>query len=235
VTAGTYPAESIVVAEAAKVIENTQRDLNIALINEVAVICNKLGIDTEAVLKAAETKWNFQSFRPGLVGGHCIGVDPYYLTYKAQQVGYEPEVMLAGRKINDGMGRYVAGCLLEKMQKENIKIEKSKVLILGITFKENCGDCRNSKVFDVIDSLRKRDCLIDVCDPWVREGAVSLSDGVFHIKKPHESGYDAIVLAVSHREFKDWGAKKIRSFGRQKSVVYDLKQLLGPNESDIRL
>lgn len=235
ISAGTYPAESIMVAEAAKVIENTQRDLNIALINEVAVICNKLSIDTEAVLKAAETKWNFQTFRPGLVGGHCIGVDPYYLTYKAQQVGYEPEVMLAGRKTNDTMGHYVANCLIERMQREKIKIEKSKILILGVTFKENCNDCRNSKVFDVIDSLLKRGCLIDICDPWVSDGAISLGGEAYQIEDPHVGEYDAIVLAVSHQEFQEWGAEKIRSFGRRKSVIYDLKYLLRPAESSMRL
>ena len=235
ITAGTYLAESIEVAEAAKVIENTQRDLNIALVNEVAVICNRLGIDTEAVLKAAETKWNFQSFRPGLVGGHCIGVDPYYLTYKAQQVGYKPEVMLAGRKINDGMGHYVARRLIEEMQKKGIEIEKSKILILGITFKENCSDCRNSKIFELMGILEKSGCAIEVCDPWVSADAISIGGAVSYVKDPQQDNYDAIVLAVSHQQFREWGAKKIQSFGRQTSVVYDLKHVLAPSESDIRL
>ena len=235
ITAGTYKAESIAVAEAAKVVENTQRDINIALVNEVAVICNHLGIDTESVLRAAETKWNFQSFRPGLVGGHCIGVDPYYLTHKAQKAGYEPRVILAGRQINDYMGRYVARELSAAMMDAGIKLDESNVLILGLTFKENCHDVRNSKVFDVLAELRTSGCSLDVCDPWVNETPVGFPRSVRLVDDPETEHYDAIVLAVSHNEFKAWGAEKIRSFGKTPSIIYDLKHMLPKGEADIRL
>lgn len=235
ITAGTHKAASIKVAEAAKVIENTQRDLNIALINELAVIFNKLGIDTEAVLQAAGTKWNFLPFRPGLVGGHCIGVDPYYLTHKAQAVGYHPEVILAGRRINDNMGRYVVGQLVKKMIKQQLPIAGSKVLVLGLTFKENCPDIRNTKVIDIINELAEYDMVADVYDPWIDSTEAQHEYGITPVTTPKSADYDAIILAVAHNEFKELGASGIRAFGKPKHVLYDLKYVLNANESDIRL
>lgn len=235
VLAGTHKAESIRVAEAAKVIENTQRDLNIGLMNELAIIFNKLGIDTEAVLKAAGTKWNFLAFRPGLVGGHCIGVDPYYLTHKAEQIGHHPHIILSGRRINDGMGAYVAGQLVKAMIKRRIQIERSKVLILGLAFKENCPDLRNTRVIDVIRELEDYGAQVSVHDPWVDPAEAKSEYGIELIAEPDENTYDAIVLAVAHKEFNCSGPGKLRSFGRAAHVLYDLKHVLLSEESDLRL
>lgn len=235
ITAGTYKASSIKVAEAAKVIENTQRDLNIALINELAVIFNRLGIDTEEVLLAAGTKWNFLPFRPGLVGGHCIGVDPYYLTHKAQAVGYHPEVILAGRRINDNMGRYVVGQLVKSMIKRQIPVANAKVLVLGLTFKENCPDIRNTKVIDIINELKEYDIQPDVFDPWVDSAEAKHEYGITLTTAPVAQSYDAVILAVAHNEFKQLGAAGIRAFGKSVHVLYDLKYVLSAAESDVRL
>jgi len=235
VTAGTHKAPSIKVAEAAKVIENTQRDLNIALVNELAIIFNRLGIDTEAVLQAAGTKWNFLPFRPGLVGGHCIGVDPYYLTHKAQQSGYHPEVILAGRRINDGMGPYVAGQLVKAMLKKRVQVEGARVLVLGLTFKENCPDLRNTRVVDVISELRDYGVKVDVHDPWVDPEEAQLEYGLSLIRTPEKATYDGIIVAVAHDQFRDIGASAIREFGRDQHVLYDLKCILTAQQSDLRL
>lgn len=235
ITAGTYKASSIKVAEAAKVIENTQRDLNIALINELAVIFNRLGIDTEEVLLAAGTKWNFLPFRPGLVGGHCIGVDPYYLTHKAQAVGYHPEVILAGRRINDNMGRYVVGQLVKSMIKRQIPVANAKVLVLGLTFKENCPDIRNTKVIDIINELKEYDIQADVFDPWVDSAEAKHEYGITLTTAPVAQSYDAVILAVAHNEFKQLGAAGIRAFGKSVHVLYDLKYVLSAAEADVRL
>lgn len=235
ITVGTHKAESIKVAEAAKVIENTQRDLNIALINELALIFNKMGIDTEAVLNAAGSKWNFLPFRPGLVGGHCIGVDPYYLTHKAQAIGYHPEIILAGRRLNDSMGAYVVAQLVKAMTKKRIQVEGAKVLVMGLTFKENCPDLRNTRVVDIIAELKDYNCEVDVYDPWVTAEEAQNEYGITPIDKPDSDNYDAIILAVAHRQFKDMGANAIRDFGRPNVVLYDLKYVLSTKESDIRL
>jgi UDP-N-acetyl-D-galactosamine dehydrogenase len=235
ITAGTHLAPSIRVAEAAKVIENTQRDVNIALINELAILFGKLGLDTEAVLKAAGTKWNFLPFRPGLVGGHCIGVDPYYLTHKAQQVGHHPEMILAGRRINDGMGAYVAGQLVKAMLKKGIDVQGARVLVLGLTFKENCPDLRNTRVVDVITELRDYGLAVDVHDPWADAECARHEYGLTLISTPAPKHYDGIVLAVGHRQFKALGAAAIHAFGKPKHVLYDLKHLLNVDEADIRL
>lgn len=235
ITAGTYKAESIRVAEAAKVIENTQRDLNIALINELAIIFNKMGIDTEAVLKAAGTKWNFLPFRPGLVGGHCIGVDPYYLTHKAEAMGYHPQVILAGRRINDGMGAYVAGQLVKAMLKRRIQVDGARVLVLGLTFKENCPDLRNTRVVDVVCELQDYGIQVDVHDPWTNADEARHEYGLDLVQTPQDCGYDGIVLAVAHDQFKAMGANAMRSFGKADHVLYDLKNVLGTQESDLRL
>lgn len=235
IIAGTYLASSIKVAEAAKVIENTQRDLNIALINELAVIFNRLGIDTEEVLLAAGTKWNFLPFRPGLVGGHCIGVDPYYLTHKAQAVGYYPEVILAGRRINDGMGKYVVSQLVKNMIRNEIQVSGAKVLVLGLTFKENCPDIRNTKVVDIIAELKEYGMAPDIYDPWVDGAEAQAEYGLNLIEKPDSDQYDAVIIAVAHQQFRTIGSQGIRSFGKAKHLVYDLKYLLPKDESDIRL
>jgi UDP-N-acetyl-D-glucosamine/UDP-N-acetyl-D-galactosamine dehydrogenase len=235
ITAGTHKAESIRVAEAAKVIENTQRDLNIALINELAIIFNRMGIDTEAVLKAAGSKWNFLPFRPGLVGGHCIGVDPYYLTHKAQAIGYNPEIILAGRRMNDGMGAYVALQMIKAMIKKSIQIEGARVLIMGLTFKENCPDLRNTRVVDVIRELRDYNLQIDVFDPWVNPSEAEQEYGIQPIKTPEPGAYDGVVLAVAHEQFKALGAEGIRAFSKASSVVYDLKYVLPKDAVDLRL
>lgn len=235
ITAGTHKAESIKVAEAAKVIENTQRDLNIALINELAVIFNKIGIDTEAVLKAAGTKWNFLPFRPGLVGGHCIGVDPYYLTHKAQAIGHHPEIILAGRRLNDGMGAYVVAQLVKMMTKKRVQVEGACVLVMGLTFKENCPDLRNTRVVDIVKELREYNCRVDVYDPWVDATEAQHEYGITPIKHPEVGSYDAIVLAVAHREFKDMGAAAIRALGKPGAVLYDLKYVFDAEASDLRL
>ena len=233
--AGTYMAESIKVAEAAKVIENTQRDLNIALINELAQIFNKMNIDTQAVLKAAGTKWNFLPFKPGLVGGHCIGVDPYYLTHKAQQIGYHPEVILAGRRLNDGMGRYVALQLLKKMSRKNIDISRSKVLVMGLTFKENCPDLRNTRVIDIIEELKEHGVDVQVYDPWVNKKECLALYEINPSNFPEQGIYDGIMIANAHTEFLNMGIEAIRKFGKANQVVFDLKAIFEKNESDIRL
>ncbi|WP_201532938.1 Vi polysaccharide biosynthesis UDP-N-acetylglucosamine C-6 dehydrogenase TviB [Psychrobacter ciconiae] len=235
ITAGTHKAASIKVAEAAKVIENTQRDVNIALINELAVIFNKMGIDTEAVLKAAGTKWNFLPFRPGLVGGHCIGVDPYYLTHKAQAIGYNPEIILAGRRLNDGMGEYVATQLVKTMIKKRIQVEGAKVLVLGFSFKENCPDVRNTKVIDIIKELRDYNIDVDVYDPWIDASEAEHEYQIMPIDAPKSNYYDGVILAVAHQQFVDMGADTIRDFGKDQHVLYDLKYLFDKNSSDIRL
>ena len=235
ITAGTHRASSIKVAEAAKVIENTQRDVNIALINELALIFNKLNIDTESVLKAASTKWNFLPFSPGLVGGHCISVDPYYLTHKAIEVGYVPEVILAGRKINDNMGIYVVHQVAKLITKKNISIDESKILIMGLSFKENCPDIRNTRVVDLISSFEDLSCSVDVYDPWVNKGEAFIEHGVKLIEEPTKKKYDAIVLAVAHDEFKLLSLDKLKAFCKDKHVIYDVKYLLKASESDGRL
>ena len=235
ITVGTHKAESIKIAEAAKVIENTQRDLNIALINELALIFNKLGIDTEAVLKAAGTKWNFLPFRPGLVGGHCIGVDPYYLTHKAEAIGYHPQIILAGRRINDGMGVYVAGQLFKEMLKRRVQVVGARVLVLGLTFKENCPDLRNTRVIDVVRELQDYEIQVDVHDPWVNGDQAQHEFGLDLVQKPLDHTYDGIILAVAHDEFKEMGAKAIRKLGKDNHVLYDLKNVFDLQESDLKL
>ena len=235
IKAGTHKAPSIRVAEAAKVIENTQRDLNVALMNELAIIFQKLGIDTEDVLKAAATKWNFLPFVPGLVGGHCIGVDPYYLTYKAEELGYHPQVILAGRRINDNMGGYVVGQLIKKMLSRCIQIENANVLVMGLAFKENCPDLRNTKVVDSINALKKYNINVDVYDPWVNAEAAMHEYGIDLIEMPKLEQYDAIILAVAHHEFKEMGAAGLRRFGKEKHVLFDLKYQFKKSETDIRL
>lgn len=235
ITAGTHKASSIKVAEAAKVIENTQRDVNIGLINELALIFNKLGIDTEEVLKAAGTKWNFLPFRPGLVGGHCIGVDPYYLTHKAQSVGYHPEIILAGRRLNDGMGAYVASQLVKEMLKKRIHVDGARVLILGLTFKENCPDLRNTKVVNIIAELQDYGVEVDCYDPWINAEEAKREYGIIPVTELSTGVYDGIVLAVAHKEFAVMGAEKIRALGKQAHVLYDLKYVLPSFEADLRL
>jgi UDP-N-acetyl-D-glucosamine/UDP-N-acetyl-D-galactosamine dehydrogenase len=235
ITAGTYQASSIKVAEAAKVIENTQRDVNIALINELALIFKRIGIDTEEVLRAAGTKWNFLPFRPGLVGGHCIGVDPYYLTHKATEIGYHPEMILAGRRINDGMGAYVAQQVVMLMTERRIMVGNARILILGLAFKENCPDLRNSKVIDIINELKRYDAKIDVYDPWVDAGGAYREYGVRPLRIPKSASYDAIVLAVGHDEFKALGVRKIRRWAKKEHVLYDVKYIFAPHQTDGRL
>ena len=235
ITAGTYKAESIRVAEAAKVIENTQRDLNIALVNELAIIFNKMGIDTEAVLKAAGTKWNFLPFRPGLVGGHCIGVDPYYLTHKAEAMGYHPQVILAGRRINDSMGAYVASQLVKAMLKRRVHVDGARVLILGLTFKENCPDLRNTRVVDVVAELRDYGVHVDVHDPWVNAADVKQEYGLALVTTPEPEAYDGVILAVAHDSYREAGAAALRGYGRPGHVFCDLKSVFARDESDLRL
>jgi UDP-N-acetyl-D-glucosamine/UDP-N-acetyl-D-galactosamine dehydrogenase len=235
ITAGTHLASSIKVAEAAKVIENTQRDVNIALINELALIFQRIGIDTEEVLRAAGTKWNFLPFRPGLVGGHCIGVDPYYLTHKATEIGYHPEMILAGRRINDGMGAYVAQQVVKLMTERRIMVADSKILILGLAFKENCPDLRNSKVMDIVSELHRFDARVDVYDPWIDVGGAEREYGLRPIRKPKPAAYDAIVLAVGHSEFKAMGVRKIRQWAKKVHVLYDVKYLFDIDQTDGRL
>jgi UDP-N-acetyl-D-galactosamine dehydrogenase len=235
VPAGTHKASSIEVAEAAKVIENTQRDLNIALMNELAVIFKRLGIDTLEVLEAAQTKWNFLPFRPGLVGGHCIGVDPYYLTHKAQEVGYHPEVILAGRRINDGMGAFVANEVAHLMMRRGLPVVGSRVLVMGMAFKENCPDLRNSKVIDIVRGLAGFNAEVAVWDPWVDPEACRHEYGVTSCREMPEGGYDAVVVAVAHREFAALGAAGARRLGGEKAVLYDVKGLFPKHASDGRL
>ncbi|MCX5589875.1 Vi polysaccharide biosynthesis UDP-N-acetylglucosamine C-6 dehydrogenase TviB [Alcaligenes endophyticus] len=235
IVAGTYKASSIRVAEAAKVIENTQRDVNIALINELALIFNRLNIDTLEVLEAAGTKWNFLPFRPGLVGGHCIGVDPYYLTHKAQSIGYHPEIILAGRRLNDSMGAYVASQLVKAMTKKRIQVQGARVLMLGLTFKENCPDLRNTRVIDIIQELKQYDVQVDVYDPWVDAEAAQREYGITPVQEPAQSTYDGIVIAVAHSEFAALGADGVRKLGRDEHVLYDLKYVFASKDSDLRL
>lgn len=235
ISAGTFKASSIRVAEAAKVIENTQRDVNIALINELAIIFNKLDIDTEDVLKAAGTKWNFLPFRPGLVGGHCIGVDPYYLTHKAQSIGYHPEIILAGRRLNDDMGSYIVKQLIKAMLKKRIQVQGSKILVMGLTFKENCPDIRNTKVVDILRELNEFGVDIDCYDPWVHKEQAKSEYKINPITEPLTNAYDAIILAVAHEEFKQMGETGIRSLGKDPHIIYDLKYILEPTQSDMRL
>ena len=235
ITAGTYKAESIRVAEAAKVIENTQRDLNIALINELAIIFNKMGIDTEEVLKAAGTKWNFLPFRPGLVGGHCIGVDPYYLTHKAEAIGYHPQVILAGRRINDGMGAYVAGQMIKAMLKRRIQVDGAKVLVLGLTFKENCPDLRNTRVVDVVAELQEYGVHVDVHDPWADAAKAMEEYGIALETAPEKGAYNAVIFAVSHASLVEHGAEKLRAYGTENSIFFDMKSAFDKGSSDMRL
>lgn len=236
ITAGTYRASSLKVAEAAKVIENTQRDVNIALMNELSLIFNKLGIDTLEVLQAAGTKWNFLPFRPGLVGGHCIGVDPYYLTHKAQELGYHPEVILAGRRINDAMAEHVADETVKLMLKKGLPVLGSKVLVLGLAFKENCPDVRNTKVIDIVKGLRSYNTEVDVYDPWVDAEEARLEYGLECMSSfPEKNQYSAVVLAVGHNEFKEMGVEELKSFGVENAVIFDVKGLFDKNKVDSRL
>lgn len=236
IEAGTYPAPSIKIAEAAKVIENTQRDVNIALINELALIFNKIGIDTEEVLKAAGTKWNFLPFRPGLVGGHCIGVDPYYLTHKAQSIGLHPEIILAARRLNDRMGEYVATQLIKEMVKKRIQVVGSKILIMGLSFKENCPDIRNTKIVDMVNALKEYDLDLDIYDPWVDPDEVEKEYGLRPVVSIEPKGqYDAIVLALAHDQFKQMTPEEFNQLGKAKHVLYDLKYVLDQSQTDIRL
>ncbi len=235
ITAGTHKTSSIKIAEAAKVIENTQRDINIALINELSLIFNKLDIDTESVLEAAGTKWNFLPFRPGLVGGHCIGVDPYYLTHKANEVGYHPEMILAGRRLNDNMGLHVANEVSKLMIKKKILTENANILIMGLTFKENCPDHRNTRVIDLVKAFEGSNCNVDVYDPWVNKDQATAEYNIQLIDKPIKDNYDAIIIAVKHDEFKALTEDQIRSFGKVNHVLYDIKYLLQANETDGRL
>lgn len=235
ITAGTHKAQSIKVAEAAKVIENTQRDLNIALINELAIIFNRLGIDTLAVLQAAGSKWNFMPFRPGLVGGHCIGVDPYYLTHKAAMVGYHSEVILAGRRLNDGMGEYVVSQLVKGMIRKRIQIDGARVLVMGLTFKENCPDLRNTRVIDVVDALKSYNIAVDCYDPWVDAAEAEHEYGIVPVGAPQPGTYDAIIVTVAHREFVEMGADAIHGLGKERHVLFDLKSIMPVDASDMRL
>ena len=235
ITAGTHKASSIKVAEAAKVIENTQRDINIALINELALIFRRLGIDTEEVLKAAGSKWNFLPFRPGLVGGHCIGVDPYYLTHKAMEVGYYPEIILAGRRLNDSMGKYVANEIINLMTKKRIQVVDSNILVMGLTFKEDCPDIRNTRVVDVVQELSGFHCNIDVYDPWMDKEESIREFGITPVEQPEPGKYDAVIIAVAHHQFKSMGITAIRALGKKNHVLYDIKYILPVEKVDGRL
>ena len=235
ITAGTYKASSIKVAEAAKVIENTQRDINIALINELALIFRRLGIDTEEVLKAAGSKWNFLPFRPGLVGGHCIGVDPYYLTHKAMKVGYYPEIILTGRKLNDSMGKYVANEIINLMTKKRIQVVDSNILVMGLTFKEDCPDIRNTRVVDVVQELSGFHCNIDVYDPWIDKEESIREYGITPVEQPEPGKYDAVIIAVAHHQFKAMGITAIRALGKKNHVLYDIKYIFPAEKVDGRL
>ena len=235
ISAGTHKASGIKVAEAAKVIENTQRDVNIALINELAMIFERVGIDTEEVLEAAGTKWNFLPFRPGLVGGHCIGIDPYYLAYKAQQLGYNPEMILAGRRINDNMSIYIASRIVKLMLSRGLQPLKARVLVMGLAFKENCPDARNSKVIGIVNELRSYGALVDVHDPWVSPRDAREEYGIELVAAPDKGAYDAIVLAVAHRQYRELGIDEIRALGKPGAVVYDVKYLHSRDATDDRL
>ncbi|MEJ2552752.1 MAG: Vi polysaccharide biosynthesis UDP-N-acetylglucosamine C-6 dehydrogenase TviB [Gammaproteobacteria bacterium] len=235
IQAGTHKASSIRVAEAAKVIENTQRDVNIALINELALLFYRLGIDTLEVLEAAGSKWNFLPFRPGLVGGHCIGVDPYYLTHKAQEIGYHPDIILAGRRINDNMGAHVAERVVKLMTRRRIQVVDAKILMLGLTFKENCPDIRNTRAIDILHELRGFHAQVDVYDPWADPDEARSEYGVTPISTPQSNSYDAVILAVAHRQFRDMGAARIRALGKPGAVLFDVKGMLARDEVDDRL
>ena len=235
ITAGTHKASSIKVAEAAKVIENTQRDINIALINELALIFRRMDIDTEEVLKAAGSKWNFLPFQPGLVGGHCIGVDPYYLTHKAMEVGYYPEIILAGRKLNDSMGKYVANEIINLMTKKRIQVVDSNILVMGLTFKEDCPDIRNTRVVDVVQELSDFHCNIDVFDPWIDKEESLREFGITTVEQPEPGKYDAVIIAVAHHQFKSMGIKAIRALGKKNHILYDIKYILPSENVDGRL
>ena len=235
ITAGTHKASSIKVAEAAKVIENTQRDINIALINELALIFRRLGIDTEEVLKAAGSKWNFLPFRPGLVGGHCIGVDPYYLTHKAMEVGYYPEIILTGRKLNDSMSKYVANEIINLMTKKRIQVVDSNILVMGLTFKEDCPDIRNTRVVDVVQELSGFHCNIDVYDPWIDKEESIREYGITPVEQPEPGKYDAVIIAVAHHQFKAMGITAIRALGKKNHVLYDIKYIFPAEKVDGRL
>lgn len=235
VRAGTFKASSIRVAEAAKVIENTQRDVNIALINELAILFSKMGINTEEVLNAAGTKWNFLPFRPGLVGGHCIGVDPYYLTHKAQELNHHPEMILAGRRINDSMGSYAGAKVLDAMMLKGLPIHGGRVLMLGLTFKENCPDLRNTRVVDVIAHLRDRQVTVDIHDPWVSADEARHEYGLEVISEPKKGDYDAVVVAVAHDQFREIGPQRIRDYLKPAGVLADLKWVFAAAETDVRL
>jgi UDP-N-acetyl-D-galactosamine dehydrogenase len=235
ITAGTHKASSIKVAEAAKVIENTQRDVNIALVNELAMIFDKVGIDTEEVLDAAGTKWNFLPFRPGLVGGHCIGVDPYYLTYKAEQLGHHPQMILAGRRINDNMAQYVCSQVIKRMLHKSIQPNKSRALVMGLTFKENCPDVRNTKVVDIVSEMSSYGADVDVWDPWVNPQQAKEEYGIELVTAPEKGAYDVVIVAVAHQQFIELGEAGIREFGKEPAVLYDIKYVLPPHAVDDRL
>mgnify|MGYP001300714150 CR=1 FL=1 len=235
IVAGTFKVDNIKIAEAAKVIENIQRDVNIALVNEFSVIFNKLDIDTESVLEAASTKWNFLPFKPGLVGGHCIGVDPYYLTHKAREIGYDPKMILAGRRLNDSMAKYIVKQVLSLMNKKLINIPNANILIMGLTFKENCQDLRNTKVVDLVDEFKKLNFNVDVYDPWVNHEDAKKQYNIIPIDKPLTGKYDAILLAVAHNVFKGISLNQIKNFAKEKHVLYDIKYLLNANDVDGRL
>ena len=235
IVAGTFKVDNIKIAEAAKVIENIQRDVNIALVNEFSVIFNKLDIDTESVLEAASTKWNFLPFKPGLVGGHCIGVDPYYLTHKAREIGYDPKMILAGRRLNDSMAKYIVKQVLSLMNKKLINIPNANILIMGLTFKENCQDLRNTKIVDLVDEFKKLNCNVDVYDPWVNHEDAKKQYNIIPIDKPLTGKYDAILLAVAHNVFKGISLSQIKNFAKEKHVLYDIKHLLNANDVDGRL
>ena len=235
ITAGTHKASNLKVAEAAKVIENTQRDVNIALMNELSLIFHRLGIDTLEVLQAAGTKWNFLPFRPGLVGRHCIGVDPYYLTHKSQEIGYHPEVILAGRRINDGMGTFIGERVVKEMTSRRIHVVDSRILVMGLTFKENCPDIRNSRVVDLVKSLKEFNAEVDIYDPWVEPAAAEEEYGLRLVDAPDPGTYDAVILAVAHDCFRKEGLEKIRSYGRDQNVIFDVKYLFPVSENLARL
>ena len=235
ITVGTHKASSIKVAEAAKVIENTQRDLNIGLINELSILFSKMNIDTKEVLDAAGSKWNFLPFKPGLVGGHCIGVDPYYLTHKAKQIGYNPKIILASRKLNDNMGKYVTSRLINALKKKNIKIKGSKILIMGLSFKENCADTRNSGILSVITTLKKLNCKLDLYDPWVNKKDIKEIYNIFPQTKLNQNTYDAVIIAVAHDKFKKMGAKAISNLCKKSHIIYDLKYLFPKDNVHLRL
>jgi len=235
ITAGTHRAPSIKVAEAAKVIENTQRDLNIALMNELSILFRKMNIDTQAVLDAAGSKWNFLPFKPGLVGGHCIGVDPYYLTYKAESIGYHPKIILAGRKLNDNMGNYIVSELIRIMKKKNIKIKGAKILIMGLTFKENCADIRNSGVENIINELKKFECALNLVDPYVNGEEINKIYDIYPTSKLNQNTYDTVIIAVAHEEFKALGFNKIKKLCKRNHVIFDLKNLFNSSKVDLKL